>query len=170
MGKSTDQSQQFIRDGIYAGTVAAIFSGIPSVTACILRQPTLHAAQEDALFSLAAVGNVLVGDDSFHQNIYYLVGMSIHLFLSYFFAVTISYLTRNKQATFSAHLPSALITVLYAHIAHLIILPQLWPTPMLAELLSQTGHWPHIGDHLMFGVTVAFVLAKTKTAMVRMPQ
>lgn len=150
-----------IRDGLYAGTVAAFASAIPSTVIVFLKTQSIKGVL--SYFDAAAVG---VGNVLLPSNYPFWAQASacivIHLFLSYFLSLLLSYVTSRRPATVSAHIKPCLVAVALAHLLHLIVLPNVINAPWLRAVLAVTGHIPHVADHLGFGVAVAWSLANRK--------
>jgi hypothetical protein len=155
-----DAMSLMIEDGLYAGTVAAFISAIPS-TAVILATSS-SGAEVWHRFKMAAegVGNV-IWPRTVSSNTLIATCVVMHLYLCYSLALLLSYLCLRKKS-FRAHLKTCLLIAAVAHLVNLVILPSLLHFPLLDKLLLSTGHYPHMGDHAAFGYAVAYCLASRK--------
>jgi hypothetical protein len=160
-GAHKDAMSLMIEDGLYAGTVAAIVSTVPSTTVIFVTSKNVEEMTERFVYALQAVGNVLVSASS-PQWLQIGACVCIHLVLSYSVALFLSYICRKRRASLDAHLSTCLVVAGLAHFINLVILPRIVHAPLLDHLLVLTGHLPHLADHVAYAMGVAHALAHRK--------
>eukprot|EP01038_Epipyxis_sp_PR26KG_P006137 gene6137-8461_t len=150
----------FRTDGLIAGSTSAVISGIPSITFAMVRAESIPAGLSDVLFSLEAVGNVLLPQTSSKVALY-ASGILLHLILSFGLSQIMAYVLRSTTSVKKSLLFCLLFSAI-VHVINLIVLPWIYFVPMMDRLIQNTGFFPHFCDHMAFGTTVGLTLSYLK--------
>jgi hypothetical protein len=114
------------------------------------------------LFSLAAAGNVIFAEKGTPKELLILAGIVVHFGLSFLYGTLMARWTENTRDTPTIILRSLLLSI-GMHYFNLVLVPKVWNMQLLRDYLDYTGFFPHLLDHLAFGLTVGSTLAVLKT-------
>ena len=135
-----------LREGLRAGAVAALVSGIPSTVYSVARR-------RDPLEATIAAGSMLLRHE---KRRVYLVAAAIpvHLALSAFWGVVLAqYLPRNRPLAFGS------ISGLGIGVLDLLVVRRRF------RRIRALPTAPQLADHVAFGATVAFLLTEPETEL-----
>ena len=128
-----------VRDGLVAGAIASIFSGIPSTIYSFING-------RDPLEASYAAGSILVGHDAPKER-QLAAAVPVHLGISLFWGVVVAFVLPRKRTVPSGAAAGAAIAAL-----DLGLIGPRFP------LISALPKGPQIADHVAFGTMVAVAL------------